>query len=398
MRLRVALLVSLGLNLALLLAWFFQPRPVPVRRPVIARHSVIATNILRTVRTNVIVQPQLFSWKDIESGDYLAYIQNLRSVGCPRDTIRDIIVADVNQLFARRRATEVGSITHQWWRSDPDPDVLQETMDKVQGLEKERRELLTFLLGPHWETAAELASVPDSSITLDGPLLSDLSVEARQAVRDLEMKSAERRNAYARAQTADGKPVDPAELARLRAQTRDELAKVLTPAQLEEYLLRYSNNATQLREALRGFSASQDEFRAIFHATDSLDSQLQMLQGATDPASVKRRQELEQQKDDALKQALPLDRYALYKLNQDPGFQQARDVAEEFGASPETALSLYQLNQASQQERRGILQDPTLSAEDQARKLAELDAARQDGLRQLLGEEAAKSLLERGGK
>ena len=36
-------------------------------------------------------------------------------------------------------------------------------------------------------------------------------------------------------------------LAKLRQQTRDDLARVLSPPQLEEFLLRYSQNANELR-------------------------------------------------------------------------------------------------------------------------------------------------------
>jgi hypothetical protein len=41
-----------------------------------------------------------FTWRQIESSDYRAYIANIRSIGCPEQTIRDIIVADVHGLYA----------------------------------------------------------------------------------------------------------------------------------------------------------------------------------------------------------------------------------------------------------------------------------------------------------
>ena len=44
-----------------------------------------------------------FNWSQVESSDYNAYIANMRSIGCPEQTIRDIVTADVDSLYASRR-------------------------------------------------------------------------------------------------------------------------------------------------------------------------------------------------------------------------------------------------------------------------------------------------------
>src|SRR5690349_19051729 len=76
-------------------------------------------------RTNVVVRRQFFSWKEVESPDYPTYIANLHDIGCPEQTIRDIIIADVNALYAQRRATNLLTSEQQWWRSEPDANVLR---------------------------------------------------------------------------------------------------------------------------------------------------------------------------------------------------------------------------------------------------------------------------------
>jgi len=40
------------------------------------------------------VRRQFFSWQQLESPDYQTYVANLRDIGCPEQTIRDIIIAD----------------------------------------------------------------------------------------------------------------------------------------------------------------------------------------------------------------------------------------------------------------------------------------------------------------
>lgn len=46
--------------------------------------------------------PALFRWSQVESSDYRVYIANLRSIGCPEQTIHDIIAADLHGLYAAR--------------------------------------------------------------------------------------------------------------------------------------------------------------------------------------------------------------------------------------------------------------------------------------------------------
>src|ERR1043165_9088738 len=75
------------------------------------------TNSLVFVPTNKYVpvyRKQFFSWSEIESPDYQQYIANLRDIGCPEQTIRDIIVADVNQLYERKRQTDIPDPYEQW--------------------------------------------------------------------------------------------------------------------------------------------------------------------------------------------------------------------------------------------------------------------------------------------
>jgi hypothetical protein len=44
-----------------------------------------------------------FHWSQLESPDYRSYVANLRGIGCPEQTIRDIITADLDGLYATRR-------------------------------------------------------------------------------------------------------------------------------------------------------------------------------------------------------------------------------------------------------------------------------------------------------
>src|SRR2546426_2113445 len=42
----------------------------------------------------VMVVTNQFRWRQLETEDYRAYIARLRAIGCPEQTIRDIVIAD----------------------------------------------------------------------------------------------------------------------------------------------------------------------------------------------------------------------------------------------------------------------------------------------------------------
>ena len=87
------------------------------------------------------------SWQDIESPDFATYVANLRQIGCPEQTIRDILIAEVNALYSRKRAVELVTPEQQWWRSQPDANVLRAALAKFREMEAQRRGLLTGCWG-----------------------------------------------------------------------------------------------------------------------------------------------------------------------------------------------------------------------------------------------------------
>lgn len=372
MRWRVVALISLAANVALLVAWLSMPRA--------ANNSLLQTSALaspESVQTNFVVRRQPFSWREVESTDYPTYIANLRFIGCPEQTIRDIIIADVNATFARRRATELVTSEQQWWRSEPDEELERAALEKAELLDSERRNLLASLLGPNWE-GADLASLPRPTrpgVILDGPVLGNLTPETQQAIQDINARSEDRMEAYLEEQARRGLRPDPAELVKLRQQTREDLAKVLAAPHLEEYLLRYSQTATELRNefgSLGFFNASPEEFRAVFRATDALDQRIASISG-TDPQSVGARRSLEGQREEALRLALGEERYEQYRRLQDPLYREAMGTAIAAG-NPESAELIYMGNLAAEQERAAITNaNYTASQRALAQKQLELE-------------------------
>ena len=384
MRGRVLLLVCLGLNilLAAALVWVWE-RPVPSP----AASSATSTNSkteVRPSRTHVVVRRHGFTWNEIESADFPTYIKNLRDIGCPEHTIRDIIVAEVNDLFAERMAKDINLPEQKWWLPDPDMEVLQTGMDQVRALQTEKEQLLTALLGEGWQ---EQRNVAAAAIRFDGPILANISTEAKTSVERIEANARRTSSEMAQRARAENREISPQERARLLQETRRELAAVLNPEQLEEYLLRYSQTADEMRAQLRGFGASAEEFRGIFRAEDQFDQQLATL--GDDAASATRRTELERIRNEAVRQAIGPERFALYQASQNPLFRQAQEQAEQTGAPPEKVLPIFRVNEAVAGEIARIQADATLSEDQRRIALVTVQQQQQNSIQRILNEQPA---------
>ena len=380
------LTVSAVLNVVLLAAWLAALRPAPASERSVARRAVV-TNILRPIRTNVLFQPRLLTWKDIESDDYPTYVRNLRGIGCPPETVRDVIVADVNALFAHRRTAEVPHAAHQWWRLKPDPELASQIAAKSLELERERRGLLATLLGAGWEAGGPPAEDEAPGGDLGGPVLGDLSEEARRQVRAIERLGRDRAEAWLEA-GEEGRTLTAAEAAQLERETRTRLAAVLNPEQLEEYLLRHSSTAQRLRSQLQEVDVTPEEFRSLFKAMDAIEAEKAALAEASDPISRKRLAELELKEQTALEKGVGTARFVRLRLGQDAVFRETWTAAERAGVAAEHVIPLYQVNQAAIEERRRLLADDSLLPDEQTRRLAELYEQRLVALRALVGEDA----------
>jgi hypothetical protein len=98
-----------------------------------------------------------FRWSQLESTDYKIYIANLRGIGCPEQTIRDLIVADVHNLYSLR-CQQAANVT----TSHPELD------SELERLRSEERQVIQALLGGPPGTAqidrTDIASLPPARV------------------------------------------------------------------------------------------------------------------------------------------------------------------------------------------------------------------------------------------
>src|SRR5438445_6630093 len=131
MNYRRLFLLSLGLNFLLVAVYLVRSsRPGAPRQfvgTVSARGSGANSNEvtrseagLHRASTAATGPRKIIDWRTVESPDYREYVANLRTIGCPEGTIRDIISADLKQLYESRKWQIVGPIsgTVRYWETN----------------------------------------------------------------------------------------------------------------------------------------------------------------------------------------------------------------------------------------------------------------------------------------
>ena len=426
MRERNLLYLFLALNVALAGAFVAylvlssggQPETIFTTFPTPAKTNLITNTLLASVvppaaaKTNVpvAVPPEIKSippsanhpevkpvfttkkigWEQVESDDYLKYMDSLRAVGCPEDKVRYIILADINEVFAKKRIIEAISHDMQWWLAEPEMMMVNVLQAKGRELEEERRNLITKLLGPQALDREKSETMLWSTVQLTGPVLGKLSPEAHNQVQEICSRALERNQTSIFARDSQNQPLSPVEQAKMREDTRKDLKQVLNSDEMEEFLLRYSQNALQLRNELRGLEPTPDEFRRIFRSLDPLDHQMQLQYGSKDAMSDRQKERYERQREDIIKDTLGPQRFERYLLGKDPLYVQAQMYARQYGA-PRAVMPIYQITKANESKRQRIIDDPALTPQQKSEAINALYHEQQQSIQRMAGEAKAEN-------
>jgi hypothetical protein len=387
--LRLWLLVSMLANVGLGVFSYYALKPLGVP----AVPSVL-TNGSESVRTNVVVRHENFTWDQVDSTNYVLFVKNLRAVGCPEQTIRDIILSEVNRIYAHRRLTEVNYPNYQWWRSDPETSAVESAAAKIETIEAERRGVVLGLLGPGAEDPNNEQMAAAAGITLTGPVLGDLAPNTKETVYAVVAKAQRKIAAYLEDQRLKGRTADPMEIVRLRNEMLAQLGPPMLPAEYQEFALRYSPAAQQLRALLRSVQLGPDEFRNLFAADSSIVGQPMYYYAGNDSTLRKQEQSLDAQSDAIFKSILADQLYTAYELNQDPLYRSSRTTVEQLGVPEATVTPLYEINRATQAELDRIRKDTDLSPDEQVEAMAQAKMEQEQSLAQILGPEAFERWLQ----
>lgn len=407
MNARTWLILSLALNVVAvplaLVAWK-NPRPgPPPAAAAIVPAAVVEAPAAAPAAPAAAEAPtapvgKTFDWLQVESTDYRRYIANLRAIGCPEETIRDIIVADVGKLFAERaKQLAPPKKKFEYWKTwmnvfaeaMPDPEQLKQR----QALNQEKRALLKDLLG------VDIAEKPEEVVAaIMNPfdsMLDFLPAEKRTRLLELEQEFGARQ-----AKMFTGGHIDEEDgkaMRDLNREKREVIRGLLSPEEFADYELRMSDTAMQMRFSLNGFEPTEDEFRRIFELRRGFDEEFGPMFGGADEEQMQTRNEAQAKLNEGLKQLLGEERYSDYERVQDFTWQSLSKVAERQGLDDAGARALWEVKQAAEAEAGRIRGDASLSAEQRDAALAAIQQETENELTARLGDKGMNSLRKNPG-
>lgn len=374
--------VSLLANLALA-AWLLRTSPSTA-----AAVSASATN--RSPPLAGLAQPDAalgpnanatnappFLWSAIESADYRQYIANLRAVGCPEATIRDLIAADLGALYAPRAGAIRSPRKREYWqkyqRDQPSPDQ----MKQLQSLAREQGAVFHELLGGRYTqqdridtlflqlhgSEQQLLFLPDDKRAAALEALGEADLDTRE----IELHSQGRYSSEDEQELFDEK---------LKL-----LARVLSPAEVEEFRLRNASQARMLRTELQYFTCTPEEFRQIFDARESGKGKV------TTNDLLNRGPATEQ-----IRELFGEERAREFERVTDMEYQQARRSVDALGLPAELADQAWQISREARVAADQIAKDTTRPAAERRQQMQALQDQTDRRLQEVLGEKASLAI------
>lgn len=405
----IALLLLLNLGVfAAILHYFRQARlgglvELDASEPASASDADEKTDEIRLLPAQkVVVITNHLQWAQLESEDYKTYVARLRAIGCPEQTVRDIIIADLDKLLAPEIQAVSGHRSDlKYWQSieeemanDVDP---REVAKKQREIDQRKREIVRELVN---------ADLNRERLKLQGHedyyerRLTFLPEARRDQVRGVLEKYDEAEQAIREKETEDGALLsdsDRAQLRTLTAQREAEIDRTLSPEEKAQYELWLSPTANAVRYALYGMNATEQEFLAVYHARKGFDEKWADRAEWLDDTG---RAEMERERaevSEKVRQALGDQRYAEYRRGEDEDFHLLSAAATRAKMPKERAVEVYGYKLLAQAYRDQIRNEPNLTPTQKEETLKAIAAETEKATRASLGEKAYRRYLASGG-
>ncbi|MDB6129432.1 MAG: hypothetical protein JWM04_539, partial [Verrucomicrobiales bacterium] len=348
------------------------------------------TSVQKTVVTNQTTVT--FDWHAVESDDYKKYIANLRSVGCPEETIKDIILADVNKLFAdKKKAGKKPAKPFKYWETGM-AQMLGIITDEAEDTKKkelaaEKKALIKDLLGIEVDEKADvLATLLNPLERLLDFLPSDKQTKVMELMQNFQTKQVKA--------MGKGSPdeVDLKEMQKAQKEMETEMSKIMTPSEFEDYQLRLSNTAMMMRMQLDGFNPSEQEFKEIFKLQKGFDDDFSPFGAMGMSKEDKAKREAAQKElDKNIKNLLGDARATDYQREKDFEWKSITKVTNRENLPKEAAVKVYDMKKIAQDEANKVRSNNDLTQEQKTEALKAMRAETVRSLTETLGQKGYDS-------
>ncbi len=387
--LAISLLANAGLGYIA-----FKPRPVetapaaapePAKEKSAALITKPAVKVVESTVTNTVVKR--INWQSVESPDYKEYIANLRSVGCPDETIRDIIIADVNKLYdAKKKLIRGAAKKFEYWKGGNPMAAMMgdsDTMQKTRALDEEKNAVLRALgIEPDFKTAA--AEMVNPLENMFDFLPEEKKTQMMKLMTDMQTK-------MAKTMEGGGRP-DPEQIAKVQKEMEAAVKKMLTPEESLNFDLRMSMTANMMRMQVAGWDPDEKEFLETFKMRKAFDDEFSpMTRGNESDTERKRREESEKALKEQLKQTMGEQRYKDYELSQDWNFQNTVQSLKRANLGVAEAKQVVEMKKLAEDQASQLRNNSSLSTEERTAALTAIQTETEKALLKSLGDKGMEA-------
>ena len=361
-------------------------------------------NLDRTkVAERAVREVEPFHWSQIEAQDYQTYIENLRRIGCPEETIQDLVKRDLDQHYDQLKATALnkGTTRNDYWATGH-PNALSQpsinTRAELAQLDQEKSAVLKDLFGV--EGLAEInRSSPYArakSKAKTGYAMDFIPDETMAELNSMEQEFGSKLLKKMASGTSDAQ--DRSEIRMLREARENQIASMLTPEQKLEYDLRKSPTAANLRLQLDGFDPSEDEFRNIFQIQKKFEDDHGVISGATiSPVEVQERRLAEQDMKNDMRSMLGEDRFQDYLQQTDYDYKSIDKITQRQGLADNVSAQIYQMKSEAEELARGIRLNSGVPIGERQQQLQRIYNETSRSIESIMGQQGAASIQAQGG-
>jgi hypothetical protein len=299
-------------------------------------------------------------WERLRSDDLPTLVARLREAGFPPLAIRRIVMGLINEKFdARRLELEKPFLDAPFWTNSTgsynDPKVGPE-------LRKLQREQILIAQRALGENLAEMFADTDENRAMMRQQVGDIPPEKLQQVFDVMMDYSEKRSAiYSALRSGPLLDTDREKLVALEHAQRDALAQFLSPAELDDFMLRNSDSAARLRSLLGPMRPTEQEFRTIYPLYQAFSEQFPQEGNLTPEQNAARAAGLAQLVSQ-VKTLLPPDRAADIDQVANTSASQLNRLVARLDLPLSAAAQVTTIQKETQQRAAAIRSDTTLNA------------------------------------
>jgi hypothetical protein len=398
--------VILGANLGLLAVVCFYlftrtgaPPSIPAPDPVL-EHAPAPIVTEKVVKETQFITNNI-QWRQLESEDYKDYIARLRSIGCPEQTIRDIIIADLDKLYAPKlKALQGRRQELNYWNSEEeelanDQNALAKRQQE-KAIDDEKRKVIEELLGIDLVRERLKQKGHDDYYERR---LGFLSEEKRDKVRQVLEAYDDLEQSILNKERENGEPLTPAEKAQLqslREERQSQLVGVLSSQEMVQMDLWTSLTANSVRHDLYGMNANEEEFQTVYQLRKGFDEKWGQSSELMDAGIRAQYQQAKADLENQIKQRLGEQRYADYQRGSDESFHALSSVATRFSLPTGSATQVYEMKRGLQTVSEDVLNNSRLTPEQKEKALQAIQAETEKQVKYVLGEKAFNYYVWRG--